>query len=186
VLPDGDYGSLTREAVLGFQRTNGLRADGVAGPATRRALDAQLQQPSLDNPLHRDHEFFKQVRGNVAALDQTLGRSPDQFTDNIASALTVQARADGLSRIDQVALSPDGSKLWGVQTPPGRNDHLFDLRTNVPTSEATTPMVTSGARWPEAMQQFQQHEQAQAQARDATQQQSNDVTQQPVNPHLAR
>ena len=35
---DGVYGSQTAEAVRYFQRKNGLTADGVAGPATLRAL----------------------------------------------------------------------------------------------------------------------------------------------------
>lgn len=35
---DGVYGSATVEAVKYFQRTNGLTADGVAGPATLQAL----------------------------------------------------------------------------------------------------------------------------------------------------
>ena len=59
--------------------------------------------------------MFQQARGHVQALDRQLGRTPDQHTDNIASAVTVSARADGLSRIDQVALSQDGSKLFAVQ-----------------------------------------------------------------------
>ena len=32
----GYYGSVTREAVIAFQRDNGLSADGIAGPATRK------------------------------------------------------------------------------------------------------------------------------------------------------
>lgn len=32
----GYYGSVTREAVIAFQRANGLSADGIAGPATRK------------------------------------------------------------------------------------------------------------------------------------------------------
>ncbi len=35
---DGIYGSLTRDAVYVFQRKNGLTVDGIAGPATLRAL----------------------------------------------------------------------------------------------------------------------------------------------------
>lgn len=35
---DGSYGSGTMQAVLAFQRQNNLREDGVAGPATQRAL----------------------------------------------------------------------------------------------------------------------------------------------------
>lgn len=85
----------------------------------------------------------------------------------------MQARADGLDRIDRIALSKDGNALWGAQTPPGRKDHVFDLTTKVPTAEALTPMEQSGARWPEAMQQFQSHEQE----RQQTQQRSMERTQ---------
>ena len=35
---DGIYGSKTSKAVRSFQRKNGLTADGVAGPATLKAL----------------------------------------------------------------------------------------------------------------------------------------------------
>jgi len=36
--PTGFYGPITRRAVLRFQKTKGLSADGVAGPDTRKAL----------------------------------------------------------------------------------------------------------------------------------------------------
>ena len=35
---DGIYGSRTRDAVMAFQRKNGLAVDGIAGPATLRAI----------------------------------------------------------------------------------------------------------------------------------------------------
>ncbi|UPG93878.1 T6SS phospholipase effector Tle1-like catalytic domain-containing protein [Luteibacter aegosomatissinici] len=134
-----------------------------------RASMAPPAKPTrLDDKSHPDHELFKQARAHVANLDKTLGRTPDQYTDNLASALTVQARKDGLSRIDQIALSDDGSRLWAVQTPPGRKDHLFDLQTKVPTNEATTPMEQSAAQWPAAMQQFQVLEQDKAIAQQQT------------------
>lgn len=136
----------------------------------------------LDEPDHADHALFKQARGHVAALDQSLGRTPDQHTDQISSALAVQARADGLHRIDQVALSTDGNRLWAVQIPPGRTDHLFDLRTSVPTAEAMTPMHESAAKWPEAMQQFQQTQQQQ----QATSQQVTQDQTQTQGPALSR
>ena len=38
VSPTGYYGSVTQRAVRNFQSRNGLRADGIVGPQTRRAL----------------------------------------------------------------------------------------------------------------------------------------------------
>lgn len=178
LTPDGDFGPSTQSAVRTFQASVGLPATGNAGALTRYRLNEQLAtrevvherttSPSaslvcrLDDAAHPDNALFRQTRDHVRRLDETLGRTPDQHTDNIASALVVQARADGLQRIDQIALSPDGTKLWGVQTPPGRRDHLFDLQTHVPTAESMTSMDQSAARWPVAIQQFEQHEQQRA------------------------
>ncbi|MDP1818317.1 MAG: L,D-transpeptidase family protein [Acidimicrobiales bacterium] len=36
--PGGGYGRLTTQAVMAFQKANGLERDGIAGPATRAAL----------------------------------------------------------------------------------------------------------------------------------------------------
>ena len=36
--PDGSYGQLTRQAVMAFQKVEGLGRDGVAGPVTRERL----------------------------------------------------------------------------------------------------------------------------------------------------
>jgi hypothetical protein len=140
----------------------------------------------LDDPRHADHAMFQQVRGHVATLDQSLGRTPDQYTDQISSALVVQARADGLHRIDQIALSDDGSRLWAVQTPPGRTDHLFDRQTSVPTAESMTPMEHSAAKWPEAMQQFQQTQQQQQAQSQPLPQQDQAHAQGPVMTHGGR
>lgn len=54
----------------------------------------------------------------------------------------------------------DGQRLWAVQIPPGRTDHLFDLRTSVPTEAIHTSMTHSRAQWPLAMDQYQLQQQA--------------------------
>ncbi|MDQ0008430.1 hypothetical protein J2T07_000589 [Luteibacter jiangsuensis] len=168
--------------------------DSSTQPATPHRFDHTADGPNqyqsvpvgltrLDDPAHPDHVFFSQVRSQVADLDRSLGREPDQHTDQISSALTVQARADGMHYVTLMALSTDGERLWAVQTPPGRNDRLFDLRTSVPTAEAMTPMDQSASKWPEAMQQFQQtQQQQQAQSQQATQEQVQ--TRGPVMTHV--
>jgi hypothetical protein len=45
--PDGTYGQLTRQAVMAFQKAEGLGRDGVAGPRTQQAL------PAADRPAAR-------------------------------------------------------------------------------------------------------------------------------------
>lgn len=125
----------------------------------------------LDDASHPDHALFQQARGHVHALDSQLGRAPDQLSDNLAAAVTVSARADGLTGIDQIALSDDGSRLWAVQTPQGRQDHLFDLRTSVPTQVAHQSIEQSSVQWPQAMQRFQEAQQ-QGQVQAQTQQQT--------------
>jgi peptidoglycan hydrolase-like protein with peptidoglycan-binding domain len=198
LVADGDFGPSTQAAVKSFQSSVGLPQTGEVGALTLRRLDEQAagrqqlvenrsadQVPPvcrLDDSSHPDNAFFQNVRQHVHNLDQSLGRVPDQYSDNLASALTVQARSDGMQRVDQIALSDDGNALWAVQTPPGRRDHLFDLSTNVPTAESCTPMEQSAARWPEAMQQFQGHEQQRAESqqrvqdRIQTESQSNNVS----------
>ncbi|SEN10379.1 putative chitinase [Luteibacter sp. UNCMF331Sha3.1] len=178
---DGHFGPRTASAVNAFQRDHGLQADSVVGSATRQAIqDAQTQSkehaletraqgpgdskaavcPLLNEAAHPDHGLFRQAQSHVYGLDAKLGRTPDVYSDNLAGMLTVHARADGLERIDQIALSTDGHRLWAVQTPPGRSDHLFDLRTSVPTDAAKTPITESSAQWPQAMEQYQIQQQA--------------------------
>lgn len=165
-----------------------------AAPAAQRRLEVPAPEHSptsgakpslpaiparLDDPSHPDHAFFQRTRGLVHALDRSLGRTPDRHSDQIASMLTVQARADGLQRIDRIALSDDGSQIWAVQTLPGMRSHVLDLHTHVPTASANIPMEQSGAQWPQAMQKsdrLQQESQARsqafAQAQDQSQQQA--------------
>lgn len=48
---DGGYGDQTRAAVARFQRAAGIGADGIAGPATLRALRSPRQSPSVGGPF---------------------------------------------------------------------------------------------------------------------------------------
>jgi Putative peptidoglycan binding domain/L,D-transpeptidase catalytic domain len=59
---DGHYGQLTRQAVLAFQKAEGLTRDGVAGPQTRGALpDASRPQPEDTDGDHIEVDLERQL-----------------------------------------------------------------------------------------------------------------------------
>lgn len=60
--PDGSYGQLTRQAVMAFQKAEGLGRDGVAGPATLSALQA-AGRPAPHEPAgsHLEIDLERQI-----------------------------------------------------------------------------------------------------------------------------
>lgn len=69
----------------------------------------------LDHPSHPEHSLFRQTFDGVCKLDAEHGRTPDRYSANLAGALTAAAKAEGLSRIDRVQLSEDGSRAFASQ-----------------------------------------------------------------------
>jgi peptidoglycan hydrolase-like protein with peptidoglycan-binding domain len=60
--PDGGYGQLTRQAVMAFQKANGLSRDGVAGPATLAALQtAARPAPADPSGTHVEIDLERQI-----------------------------------------------------------------------------------------------------------------------------
>jgi putative chitinase len=158
--PDGHFGAHTKEAVEKFQGAHGLKVDGVAGPRTLQALEAQ-RAPRLDGTAHPDHAVYQQARSGVHALDAHHGRSPDERSDRLAASLTVAAREGGLHRIDHVALNDDASKTYAVQ---GEANSPFKKVAEVDTKQAmSTSMEQSSQAWQQASHhgQAQQDQQAQ-------------------------
>jgi hypothetical protein len=61
--PDGDFGPLTRTAVINFQRANQLQVDGIVGPQTRHALF-----PLIGVTLHAVGRFGGEVPTGAPAV----------------------------------------------------------------------------------------------------------------------
>src|SRR5207245_11660899 len=81
-------------------------------------------------------------------------RTPDQHSDQLASALVVAARTNGMNRIDHVVLSTDTSKVFAVQGP---LDSALKRIASVPTVEAlNTPIAQSTQAWEQASERIQQ------------------------------
>jgi peptidoglycan hydrolase-like protein with peptidoglycan-binding domain len=59
---DGTYGQLTRQAVLAFQKAQGLGRDGAAGPATIAALDTAVRPAPRDpSGSHIEIDLDRQI-----------------------------------------------------------------------------------------------------------------------------
>jgi hypothetical protein len=154
--PDGKFGLDTRHAVEAFQRDHQLVIDGKVGPQTRGALDALANarpgqsSPSLADPVHPDHAFFGQAQRQVYRIDADMGRVPDQHSNSLAGALTVAAKHQGLSRIDEVVINDDGSRAFAAQHHAGYSTHAEvvtaeAVRTSLAQSSAAALTVQGAA-----------------------------------------
>jgi hypothetical protein len=105
----------------------------------------------LDHAAHPDHPLYQQTRDAVHRLDAEHHRTPDQHSDNLAAALAVAARRDGMQAVNHVVLSDDAARTFAVQ---GELNSAFKQITHVETVQArNTSIEQSSAAWQHAMQQ---------------------------------
>lgn len=122
---DGDFGPNTRFALEAFQRDHQLTVDGKAGLQTQGALDRALRDHAaqkattsgtpLSDPNNPDHALYEQALAQVKHIDEAMGRPSDEHTRRLAAAAVPVAKAHGLTRIDAIALSDDGSRTFVAQ-----------------------------------------------------------------------
>lgn len=143
---DGDPGAHTRFAIKAFQRDRHLAVDGELGPQTQAALDQAPKNRSvpasrlLTDPMHPDHDMFRQALAGMQKIDAGMARGSDQLTVNAAAALVPAAKAVGMTRIDAVALSEDGARTFVAQKDKGSS-----LYADVLTAEAINTSVTESS-----------------------------------------
>lgn len=123
----------------------------------------------LDQAAHPDHALFNQALQGVHQLDAAHSRAPDQGSSNLAGALVVAAKQDGMSQINHVALSDDGSRAFAVQ---GELNSPFKQIADVPTQQA---MTTSLDKSTQTLQQIDQQQRAQASQHEQTPQQNTSM-----------
>ncbi|MDR6214579.1 peptidoglycan-binding domain-containing protein [Paracidovorax wautersii] len=153
IVADGLMGANTRHAIKAFQHDHHLKEDGIAGPATLKALGAKL----ADGPLSKsqqdlqiqDSPLFKQAQSALQKVDAQFGRTSDQLTDNAAAAVAVSAHRAGLTRIDHLQLGGvDNSQIFAVQGKPGTaHSKVVDVQT---VDAMHTPIAQSGKAFAEA------------------------------------
>jgi peptidoglycan hydrolase-like protein with peptidoglycan-binding domain len=97
--PDGTYGQLTRQAVMAFQKVEGLSRDGVAGPATQAQLSVAARPSArggdgIEIDLERQVIFI--VRGGQVqwALNTSTGNGEAYTSSSGGTARAVTPPGD--------------------------------------------------------------------------------------------
>ena len=124
---DGIYGSETQEAVRYFQRSNGLTADGIVGPATASALGITLNSASSSgggsSSTQNNGDVYLLARaiygeargepyiGQVAVGAVILNRVNSSKFPNSISGVIYQPGAFSVVSDGQINLTPDETAL---------------------------------------------------------------------------
>lgn len=119
--------------------------DGLASTQAHDALGDKLRgTPRLDEPGHPDHPMYLQGWSKVQRLDAQRGRPSDECSANLTGALVTACKAQGMTRIDAVTLSEDGSRAIVTEQVLGRT---FQRHAVVDTAQAVrTPLEQSSAQ----------------------------------------
>ena len=148
---DGHFGAHTLHAVEDFQREQGLRMDGIAGPRTLARLAQPLQLASATAPApavasHPQAGLYQAALQQLQAHAGTAGPGLAVELPQLAAAVARHAHGAGLHRIDHVLPSSDGQGWIAVQ---GALDDPAMRRVRVENSQALPPLE-------QALRQLQQ------------------------------
>lgn len=137
---DGKFGDNTREAVLAFQKQQGLKEDGLVGRQTlgrieqAQALETRTPTgPQLGDKAHPDTALHNAIRSQL----------PAAISNEVAANVTLQAKQagiDGPEKLQSVAVQ-DG-KAFVMGTTPG-NRAAVDL-AQAPPLEQTNAQLLGG------------------------------------------
>ena len=120
---DGKYGEKTHDAVIWFQRRNGLTADGRVGAATAAALGVTLGSSSATTAsatiLSADHRLLAKLvyaeargetyKGQVAVAAVVLNRVRSSSFPNTISGVIYQTNAFSCVNNGSINNTPDNS-----------------------------------------------------------------------------
>jgi len=124
---DGIYGTQTVNAVKNFQRKNGLTADGIAGPATLKALgitsssgSSQTSGSNSSDINLLSHLIYGEARGEPYTGQVAVGAvimnrvKSSSFPNSIAGVIYQRGAFDAVSD-GQINMTPDSTSKKAAQ-----------------------------------------------------------------------
>ena len=124
---DGIYGTKTRDAVIWFQKKNGLTADGIAGPATLRAMGIYSSASNSGGSGGGSSGKYSQSDINLLARMISAESRGEPYTGQVAVGAVI------MNRIAHPSF-PD--TLSGVLYQNGAFTALVDGQFNQPVAES--------------------------------------------------
>jgi len=123
---DGIYGSQTLAAVKWFQRKNGLTVDGIAGPATLKAMGIFTSSSSSSSSTSSSNLnllarlVYGEARGEpytgqVAVAAVVLNRVKSSSFPNTISGVIYQSGAFDVVKDGQINLTPNSTAIKAAQ-----------------------------------------------------------------------
>ncbi|USJ02505.1 peptidoglycan-binding protein [Xanthomonas prunicola] len=190
VADKGTLGILAQQAAQQIQShapAHALRPDrnetslsGVAPPLNPEHTSHPISKPAgsiplLSDPDHSHHSFFRQMLDKVHAAETQRGISPGIHSERLAGTLSVEGIRNGLTSVDRIELSHDGSLARAVQisatrdetalnrsTPPVNTAQAVNQTLQVSSEQAQEAVAIERSR--AAMEQTQQQNQARGSA----------------------
>lgn len=122
---DGIFGKQTQDAVKYFQRKNGLTADGIAGPATLKAMGITSSSSSSSSSNTSNVNLLARLiygesrgesyTGQVAVGAVVMNRVKSSSFPNSISGVIYQSGAFDAVRDGQINLTPDATAKKAAQ-----------------------------------------------------------------------
>lgn len=69
----------------------------------------------LSDPKNPDHALYEQALTQVKHIDAQMGRPCDEHTQRLTAATVTAAKAQGLTLLNAITLSEDGSRTFVAQ-----------------------------------------------------------------------
>ena len=125
---DGIYGEKTRDAVIWFQKKNGLTADGIAGPATLKAMGIYISSDSGASGSGTGGGKYSQSDYNLLARLISAEARGESYTGQVAVGAVV------LNRVEHPSFP---NTISGVVYQKGAFSCLDDGQFNQPVAESS-------------------------------------------------